>query len=399
MQLLTRLFTPSQIQQIVTTDNRPDVLVEESDRLIWQQTKDGKYSVREGYKVLTREQNDLVDTQAIDWQLIWKQRKLTPKVKIFLWRLLHKGLPMAANLHRRINNFTPTCQRCNQENEYEMHCLFFCELSRQVWFAGAMGIRVHELPLDIVQTVTQILGQLDDDGVELFANTMWEIWKERNKVVIEHSIFRPQEVIQRVKVGVSTGLMLIQPQRSLIEETSMEKYEFQNEGWQVLVDASWDIGTKSGRAYVVFDKGKLHSVGLHSSNMFDPFQAETTALVEAMMYVYDELKLPRLITIQFFSDCYNLVLAVNQADITDVPSWRAVPMVNQLIRRMNEYGQGIRVQHAKREALHQAHALANVARRCSLNFEGPPQMRMKQLGGLTKEIEEKFFQRVQEAPP
>ncbi|KAJ4750854.1 RNA-directed DNA polymerase (reverse transcriptase)-related family protein [Rhynchospora pubera] len=261
MQLLTRLFTPSQIQQIVTTDKRPDVLVEESDRLIWQQTKDGKYSVREGYKVLTREQNDLVDTQAIDWQLIWKQRKLTPKVKIFLWRLLHKGLPMAANLHRRINNFTPTCQRCNQENEYEMHCLFFCELSRQVWFAGAMGIRVHELPLDIVQTVTQILGQLDDDGVELFANTMWEIWKERNKVVIEHSIFRPQEVIQRVKVGVSTGLMLIQPQRSLIEETSMEKYEFQNEGWQVLVDASWDIGTKSGRAYVVFDKGKLHSAG------------------------------------------------------------------------------------------------------------------------------------------
>ncbi|KAJ3701851.1 hypothetical protein LUZ61_005556 [Rhynchospora tenuis] len=399
MQQLTRLFNQYQIQEIVATDNKPNLQARGRDRLIWQHAKNGKYTVKEGYKVLLEMRNEPVAAHVFDWQLIWRQKSLEPKVKIFLWRLMHKGLPMATNLHRRMNNFNPMCQRCGLENEFEMHCLFYCETSRQIWFASPVGIRVHELPLDIVHTCTQVLGCLDEDGAKLFANTMWEIWKERNKAVIEHEVFKTRAVIQRVKVGMSMADMSNCLQGDPSNTIVWQKYEYYPEGWQVLVDASWESSMKSGRAFVVYHRGILHSVGLRASDMHDPFYAEASGLAEAMQYVYDKMQIPMDTMVQFFSDCSNLVLAINQADTTDLPSWRAVPAVNEIIWRIENASQGPKVQHAKREALQQPHGLANAARRGMMNYEGPPTLMMQQVGKLTEMIDDNFFQRVQEAPP
>ncbi|KAJ4783142.1 Ribonuclease H-like superfamily protein [Rhynchospora pubera] len=368
------------------------------DFLIWNSTKSGRYSVKEGYKELTKQANLQINSN-VNWNLIWKWKRIAPKVKFFLWRLLHKGLPLATNMHARIQTISPVCQRCQKENEYEMHCMFFCNTSRQVWFASPLGIRVHALPLDITATVQQIMATLDEEGNQIFAHTLWEIWKQRNKTVIEYCNFEPQGVVQRVKTTCNAGRQGIEAVNRRIPQGAHDKHDYNGEGWQIIVDASWDTLNNAGGAYVVYNRGCIHSIGLHSFQVHDPFHAEAIAVKEAMCYVYDGIKLPGDTAVQFFSDCMNLVLAVNQGDASGLPDWRAAGTVHEMIKRSEgEYG-GMSLQHVQREAVKQAHDLANVARRGKINYQGGVIMAVQQYGRVSTCIDENYFQRVQEAPP
>lgn len=68
------------IALIRSLQNSP-VLTHRSDRLKWGSNKDGSYSVKEGYLLLSSN-TDLIDQWP--WKLIWKT-KLPPKVSCFCW--------------------------------------------------------------------------------------------------------------------------------------------------------------------------------------------------------------------------------------------------------------------------------------------------------------------------
>ncbi|KAJ4755501.1 RNA-directed DNA polymerase (reverse transcriptase)-related family protein [Rhynchospora pubera] len=396
---LTRLFQPYQIQTIVGEINKPGLLSDEVDCLVWHKAKNGKYIVKEGYKELTQEINETVNEHDVEWQVIWKCKNISPKVKVFLWRLLHKGLPLGANMHARIQNYDPICQRCHQESEYEMHCIFFCNTSRQVWFGSQLGVRVHELSLNIATTVIQIMKGLNEDDSGLFANIMWEIWKERNKTVIENRPFKPHDVLQRVKMMGASTVQVAIPFKPKPHSTVQERYEYSAQGWQVVLDASWDITGRAGGAFVIYDRGCLHSIGLCSFEVHDAFHAEAVILREAGRYMYEHMNIPSVIRIQFFSDCMSLVLAVNHGEEENLPSWRATRVVKELIGLLEDKSEGMSVHHVQRKAVGQAHGLANVARRNRINYLGAPHMVFHQEARLNQVLDELFFQRVPDAPP
>ncbi|KAJ3696581.1 hypothetical protein LUZ61_000286 [Rhynchospora tenuis] len=396
---LATLFQQNQVQQIVTNINAPIPSNTQKDRLIWKESKSGKYSVKEGYKLFMQHQTNQSVQQIPMWTTIYRWKNIAPRIKIFLWRLLHRGLPMAVNLNVRLPNFSPTCQRCHEENEFEMHCLFFCPTSRQVWFASSLGLRVHELPLNIQETMRQILSALDEDGIKFFACTLWEIWKERNKAVIEHCTFRPQQVIQRVNAALRPELNGTSIELLGTQSTRVDKYEIAERGWQVLMDASLTNTGKAGGAYIVYERGKIHSIGMHCFTSHDVFLAEAQILLEATIYVYEQMGVARADRVQFFSDCLNLVDAVNQEESVDIPSWRATDVVTQIIMKLATVNHGATIQHAKREAVHRAHILANFARIRSWTYIGQPIAELQIEGCLDTNIDEVFFQQVQEAPP
>jgi zinc-binding in reverse transcriptase len=95
----------------------------------------------------TRQSQDRV------WEAIWNIKNVTPKVKIFLWRACQGALATARELHRRIRHIQPIRSRCQQENEYTTHLLFFCPSSRAIWFASDLAMHVDELPLDFKQVL------------------------------------------------------------------------------------------------------------------------------------------------------------------------------------------------------------------------------------------------------
>ncbi|KAJ4799769.1 RNA-directed DNA polymerase (reverse transcriptase)-related family protein [Rhynchospora pubera] len=181
------------------------------------------------------------------------------------------------------------------------------------------------------------------------------------------------------------------------KETELQ--EVASEGWQVLVDASWDVSCRAGCAYIIYAQGILHSVGMQAHQLQDSFMAETLALHEAITHVYGREEVSLDTTVQFFSDCMNLVQAVNHRELDELPSWEARGLVQDIINRLDERQQRITLQYARREAVVQAHNLANAARRTEFNFKGKPNWLMQQHEGISNELDTRFFQRVQEHPP
>ncbi|KAJ4781711.1 reverse transcriptase [Rhynchospora pubera] len=395
---LHRLFQPNQVQDIMS-GQKLEINSVVSDRMVWHESKNGKYSVKEGYNKITQLHMPQAAIPVVNWTMVWKWKRIPPKIKLFIWRLFNKGLPLAVHMHERLSHFSPMCQRCGEENEFEMHCLFFCNTSRQVWFGCSLGIRVHELPMDFLTTFEQITAQLDEEGIIMFCTTIWEIWKERNKAVIEHAIFHPQSVLMRVNAALRPELAHTHIDTAKIGAISGQQYQFYQEGWQVLVDASWVTSGNSGGAFVVYEGGEMRAIGMHNFIAHDAFMAEAVALQAAMQYVYGDMNKELGTKLQFFSDCLTLVQAVNQGDTADLPSWRATTVVNQIINQMEVCQQGASMHHARREAIHIAHDLANRARRSSINYQGEPTMWLHQLGEQGGRLDVSFFQSVQERPP
>ena len=72
------------------------------DKILWSQLKKGTYKVDEGYKLITKEQDGIANyvMNGMSWKNLWKL-KIPYKICLFLWKLLHNGLPTRMKLIRR----------------------------------------------------------------------------------------------------------------------------------------------------------------------------------------------------------------------------------------------------------------------------------------------------------
>lgn len=66
------------------------------------------------------------------WNSIWSL-KVPHKIRIFLWKIMHEGIPVRANLKHRIPNIDDSYPRCGVSAETVLHCLISCSHSSAVW--------------------------------------------------------------------------------------------------------------------------------------------------------------------------------------------------------------------------------------------------------------------------
>ena len=109
------------------------------DRVAWDYSRDGHYSVRSAYWVLMEVVNRRKQAQAVLhpslnplFEQIWKT-KVSPKVHHFLWRCLSNSISVAGNLHHRYLARDGSCLRCLPQEETVNHLLFKCSFARLVW--------------------------------------------------------------------------------------------------------------------------------------------------------------------------------------------------------------------------------------------------------------------------
>lgn len=107
---------------------KPSVL-EVEDAYIWPLQKSGNYSTKSGYYAGSQATHAssiaATATATVNWKkLIWTPR-LSPKLKLFLWRVLHNALPTGENLQRRGLLANTLCVRCG-EIETANHLFFHC---------------------------------------------------------------------------------------------------------------------------------------------------------------------------------------------------------------------------------------------------------------------------------
>ncbi|XP_004300035.1 PREDICTED: uncharacterized protein LOC101293591 [Fragaria vesca subsp. vesca] len=93
-------------------------------------TANGCFSVKSAYNSVF----DFSNSHNCQWKLIWNL-DIPPKLKTFLWTMLHKKL--LTNVQRVTRRFTKnaTCPICHSADETLLHLLRACPRSMQIWRA------------------------------------------------------------------------------------------------------------------------------------------------------------------------------------------------------------------------------------------------------------------------
>lgn len=106
-------------------------LEEREDQLVWKLTKDWRYSVKSGYYKVVSEKlviSPIREHNRRDvWKRLWKLN-IPPKWALFIWKLLHRILPVRVILRSRGIETAVCCPRCLVEEESIEHLCFQCLL-------------------------------------------------------------------------------------------------------------------------------------------------------------------------------------------------------------------------------------------------------------------------------
>ena len=146
--------------------------------------KKGAYTVKSGYKLLTKaymvNNNIGGSTDQKMWKRIWGT-SLPRKIHVFLWRILHGILPVNVNLERKKIMVEKTCSRCLNADETSYHALQGCKAAADVW---------NQLQWDWDKDQTEYMEMsswlvnnmviFNQEQTQQAAITIWTIWNGRN---------------------------------------------------------------------------------------------------------------------------------------------------------------------------------------------------------------------------
>ncbi|XP_058006723.1 uncharacterized protein LOC131182096 [Hevea brasiliensis] len=162
LQLVQSLFNPIQAKEILSIPIASSGFV---DSLVWHFERNGRYSIRLGYKLLVNlERRVIRDDQSTNsyffpprlWVKTWGLQ-IQPKIKVFLWKAIFNALLVKENLLKQGINIDLVCSICNKAIELVEQALFLCDHVKAIWFSSPCSYKPNHA-----------------------------IWKERNKVVLEH---------------------------------------------------------------------------------------------------------------------------------------------------------------------------------------------------------------------
>uniref|UniRef100_A0A2N9IQD1 CCHC-type domain-containing protein n=1 Tax=Fagus sylvatica TaxID=28930 RepID=A0A2N9IQD1_FAGSY len=159
----------------------------QEDKLFWFDTRDGKYSMHSGYKLLCKDARASQPESSRQWDPnpLWKRiwgARVPAKVKSFLWRACHDSLPIKSGLFKRQVTSTPICDLCRYQREDSLHALWVCPVVAQVWsLAPKFSELQKSAPVSINELVRQVTQSDSDLLLEKFAVTSWLLWHKRNQ--------------------------------------------------------------------------------------------------------------------------------------------------------------------------------------------------------------------------
>lgn len=119
------------------------------DGFEWFHSKNGDYSVKSGYwyriKKIREQDRGMQSQEGMDvfWVKWWK-RKIFPKWKIFVWKILNGCIPVRVNLRKRNIQVSAACPLCNKGEETQEHLFRDCEVAIRVWKESHLGIKASE---------------------------------------------------------------------------------------------------------------------------------------------------------------------------------------------------------------------------------------------------------------
>ncbi|XP_042942596.1 uncharacterized protein LOC122276753 [Carya illinoinensis] len=175
------------------------------DRLIWQGTKDGVFTMKSAYylqnelNALMFHQSCLIIKKKTIWTRCWSF-KIPNALKTFMWRACLESLPTRLNLAKKRICESPKCLVCLSEDETMIHILWNCPFAIDVWRQGPSGLHKSSIrPRKFSDLVEALISTCDQETMELFAIITRSIWGRRNQFIFENSFAHPFALAQIVK--------------------------------------------------------------------------------------------------------------------------------------------------------------------------------------------------------
>lgn len=152
------------------------------DKWFWLEDVKGQYTVKSGYRLLSSSLPHFsANNIPFKWLRLWNL-SISPKVKNFLWRVMHDCLPTLENLKRKFVDVNPICQVCKLVVESVEHILLGCLFANKCWELSKINL-IIAAGQSFTQMVVNLFDTLSLKDLELICSVMWSIWNHRNSVV------------------------------------------------------------------------------------------------------------------------------------------------------------------------------------------------------------------------
>jgi ribonuclease HI len=158
----------------------------EEDKLIWEDSTNGHYSVKSGYNLMLTMTGRLADDVIhVDWNCIWKIHA-PPKAKHLFWRICRGCLPTRIRLQQRCVPCSLNCPLCDHGFEDDWHVFLDCHDSVQARLAAGLEQLITgsmQQCQTVKEIVLKICQSVDRNTAGLFAMLLWVLWNNRNNCV------------------------------------------------------------------------------------------------------------------------------------------------------------------------------------------------------------------------
>ena len=183
------------------------------DRITWASSPNRDFKLKEAYKLACID-NDNYPYGSFTRQWVWKTMTLHI-IKCFLWKCLHKSMPVREVLAARGLNVPLCCLTCNSATESILHMLRYCPQVRAFWDSFPppihsnlfYGVNLSDW-LKINCTSHKAAGIGISSGI-IFPFGVWSLWLRWNRVIFRnHTTFKPiiAETLAKVSEFAYLGL-------------------------------------------------------------------------------------------------------------------------------------------------------------------------------------------------
>ncbi|KAJ3701325.1 hypothetical protein LUZ61_005030 [Rhynchospora tenuis] len=342
----------------------PPLNASRKDRLIFKPAKSGNFSFK-GACNLLQPVNTHQQPQVQVWKAIWYSPGILPRIRVFLWKLMHDALPVRAVFARRLRLPPPPCDLCGQEEDDALHVLFRCDVARNYWFSSPLAIRADALPGQVMPILNLLSQQLGKERFLVFANLLWSFWKARCKQIYEGVRINVRQVLG-MAVSLHSLAKAAGIQRCITEgESNCVAAEIDMTGRVCILDGSFKDDGMAGWAHMLYEEGDLLGYEMLSGKAASPLHAEALAFRAAVTRVHNE----GWTIATFYTDSQLLARILNGFLSPESTDWRAYELVIDLIATWKD-NSGFRCLAVPRDKLLTVHKLANLARVKGLTAQG-----------------------------
>ncbi|XP_010445324.1 PREDICTED: uncharacterized protein LOC104727971 [Camelina sativa] len=224
------------------------------DTYAWLPTTSSIYSAKSGYNesiVHDPKSGSLHDlTSGFSWNThIWKSH-CTPKLKLFMWKLMREALPVGENLRKRRMNVEATFWRLAPLKE-------------------PLNVHLFATVREGIEKLQNVI-VLPPSGVgqgPLHPWTLWKIWKERNNKLFSKRHESPKDTLSAaIALGREWQDAQILPPKPKQARTKESNPIAGSDFMNLHTDAAWDMGSRKAGL------GWLSSTTIRESKYLSPLQ-------------------------------------------------------------------------------------------------------------------------------